>query len=649
MQLTLAPVFTDHMVLQQGLPVPIWGTAAPEAAISVTFGKQRLSARADLQGQWKLALAPLAASPEPAELVVTAATPGQPETRLICRDVLVGEVWIASGQSNMEWTVALSNHGSQEIAAANYHEIRLFTVPKRIALEPKTDIPGGLGWRVCQPDTIGEFSAVAYFFGRELHRRLKGGVPIGLINSSYGGTPAEAWTSRDALLAEPGTRDLVENMERTMVEQQHHQAEYQAKLQALENGIRDNANLGLACGWAGPEEPACPEQGGWKDMPIPSKWQTRGLNFSGILWFRKVVDVPAPWAGKDLQLSIGATDKSDVTYFNGTQVGSLTMQERQDAWSVYRTYTVPGKLVRAGRNMIAVRVHSDKYDGGMTGPVAALHLSCPTSSATAPLPLDGIWRYAVEANYGLVDIPMVPLGPDNPNTPCCLFNGMITPVLPYALRGAIWYQGCSNVGRAPQHRILFPTLIRDWRRRWGQENLPFNFVQLANYLGTFDHPTDSQWAELRETQTQTLSVPHTGMAVTIDIGEANDIHPRNKQDVGLRLALSALHQTYGHQDVVPSGPRFRAAQCEGAKMRLAFDHAAGGLVCRGPEVQGFAVAGADGKYVWAQAAIAGDTVVVSSPAVPKPQRVRYAWADNPLCNLYNQAGLPMVPFRTSQD
>ncbi|MEI8194919.1 MAG: sialate O-acetylesterase [Phycisphaerae bacterium] len=645
MQFALAPVFTDHMVLQQGLPVPIWGSAAPDAAIRVTFGTQRLSTKADPKGHWKIALSPLDASSKPAELVVTAAQSGGPETRLVCKDVLVGEVWIGSGQSNMEWPVSLSNDGAAEMAAANHPQIRLFTVPKRIASQPETDIPGGLGWLVCGPETVAPFSAVAYFFGRELHRRL--GVPVGLINSSYGGTPAEAWTSREGILGEPGVRSIVEDYERNLPQLKNWQEEYQREFKALDDKTRDTVNLGLARGWAGPAEPTGAEGGEWKDMPLPGKWQARNLNFSGILWFRKTVEVPAEWAGQDLQLSIGATDKSDVTYFNGTQVGSLTMQERQDAWSVLRTYTVPGKLVKAGRTVIAVRVHSDKYDGGMTGPSKVMNLSCPTSKNTTRIPLDGTWRYAVEANYGLVKIPVAPPGPDNPNTPCCLFNGMITPLLPYALRGAIWYQGESNADRARQHRILFPTLIKDWRRHWGLENLGFYFVQLANYMVTFDQPTESQWAELRESQTQTLSVPHTGMAVAIDIGEANDIHPRNKQDVGLRLALSALYQTYGRKEIVPSGPLLREWKREGQTVRVSFNYAAGGLVCRGAEVRGFAVAGPDGNFVWAKAVITDADVIVSSPTVPDPQAVRYAWADNPDCNLYNQAGLPAVPFQTN--
>jgi len=639
MQLTLAPVFTDNMVLQQGMPVPVWGMTEAGATVTVRFAGQEKKAKSAADGRWLVRLAPLSASSAPQRLEISAQRGRGRPVRTELQNVLVGEVWICSGQSNMEWPLSLTRNAEAEIAGAAFPGIRLCTVPKRSVEQPATDIPG-CTWSICAPDSVPTFSAVGYLFGRELHSRL--GVPIGLINSSWGGTVAEAWVSREGLLGQAELREMVEKHERDLPNLELVRAGWRAEIAKIEERTKDTGDTGWPRGWADLPESA----GVWQDMDLPSIWQSRGLNFSGILWFRKTVEVPDAWAGKDLRLAVGATDKSDITYFNNVKVGSVTIQERPDAWSFRRTYTVPGSLVRAGRNVIAVRVHSDKFAGGMTGPADSMHLCCPELPETAPMPLAGSWRYAIEATYGLVQLPPEPPGPGNPNYPSALFNGMISPLCPFAMRGAIWYQGESNADRPRQYRVLFPTLIRDWRRALGQDSLAFYFVQLANYLAVLPQPAESRWAELREAQMLALRLPHTGMAVIIDIGDEQDIHPRNKQDVGLRLALNALHQTYGHQEVVPCGPLFKEARREGRAFRVTFDHVGGGLECRGKELQGFAVAGADGKFVWAEAHLDGETVVVADPTVPDPVAVRYAWADNPVCNLYNRAGLPAAPFRS---
>jgi sialate O-acetylesterase len=637
MNLKLADVFSDHLVLQSGRPVPVWGWAPPGAGVQVHFADQTQSATADASGRWKVRLDALPACSDPHNLVVEASNG---KRQLTIHDVVVGEVWICSGQSNMEWPVGLSNDAKQEINAARYPLIRLLTVPNQIACQPQTKLDG-IAWQVCSPATIASFTAAGYFFGRALFRRLN--VPIGLINSSWGGTVAEAWTSREALLTMPEFREIITSRDNNPSDLEKLKAAYDKQMDAIKERTRDTGNTGWAKGWADIQGP----QGQWKDMDLPEIWQRReGLNFSGVLWFRKELELPAEWAGQDLRLVIGACDKSDITYFNNTQVGSVTMQDRPDAWNFLREYTVPGRLVRPGRNVIAVRVHSDMYDGGMTGPAALMELACPVRPALPPIPLAGPWRYAVEQNYGLVTVPPDPNGQ---NTPRRLFNAMIAPLTLFAMRGAIWYQGEGNADRARQYRTLFPTLIRAWRRHWHQDDFQFLFVQLANYMAARREPAESQWAELREAQTMALQLPNTGMAVTIDIGDAKDIHPRNKQDVGLRLALSALADVYKVPGVVGSGPLFREARREGSALRVLFTHAAGGLVCRGSELQGFAVAGADRKFVWAQARIDGDAVLVSSPSVPEPTAVRYAWADNPCCNLYNTAGLPASPFRTDSE
>lgn len=631
----IASVFTSGMVLQQGISVPVWGTAKPGLGVTVRFAGQEVLAAADTTGSWMAHLRPLVANATSATLEIIASD----GSHLSLSNVLVGEVWVCSGQSNMQWVLANSIQGNKEVAAAEFPAIRLFTVPNRSSGMPEANVSGAK-WNVCSPNNAANFSAVGFFFGRELYRRLK--VPIGLINTSWGGTLAEAWTSREGLSGDPAVRDIVENFERNQPELLERHTAWSREVSAMEEGIRDTSNARFCDGWAGLAEPA----GTWSDMELPGTWQSKGCNHSGIFWFRKTVELPAAWAGKDLLLSIGATDKSDVTYFNNEQVGSVTMAERQDAWSFRRTYTVPGKWVKDGKNVIAVRVHSEKYAGGMTGPSEVMNLSCPARGDAAVIPLAGTWRYAIEANYGLVELPAEPVGPGHQHSPCGLFNGMIAPLLPYAIRGAIWYQGESNADRAVQYQSLFSTMIRDWRRAWGQGDFGFYFVQLANYMARHALPMESHWAELREAQRMTLAVPHTGMAVAIDIGEEGDIHPRNKQDVGLRLALNALNQTYGHRTVVPCGPLFRSAAREKSSLRISFDGADGGLVCRGEKLQGFAIAGADHRFVWASAIIEGEQVVVSSPEVSQPEAVRYAWADNPAANLYNAAGLPASPFRS---
>ena len=632
----IASVFTSGMVLQQGVAVPVWGTAIPGRKVTVRFAEQEKASITDTEGRWKVMLDSLTACADPRTLQISSTHNQQPIT---LHDVLVGEVWVCSGQSNMQWPVAGSNRGAEEVRAANFPEIRLFTVPNVPSGEPESNIAGA-AWSVCSPDTISPFSAVAYFFGRELHRRLK--VPIGLINTSWGGTVAEAWTSWGTLSGDPSLRGIVENFERDLPRLAQRREAWSRDFKALEEQISDKGNTKYSEGWAGPAEP----DGNWADMELPGIWQGKGLNFSGILWFRKTIEIPAGWAGKDLNLAIGATDKSDTTYFNNEQVGSVTMADRLDSWSLLRTYTVPGKLVRAGRNVIAVRVHSDKYAGGMTGPEDVMKVFCPACGGDPVISLAGTWRYAVEENYGLVQIPVEPVGPGHQNAPSALFNGMIAPLLPYAIRGAIWYQGESNADRARQYQTLFPLMIRDWRRAWGQGDFSFYFVQLANYMAQQAQPSESQWAELREAQTMALALPNTGMAVAIDIGDAGDIHPGNKQDVGLRLAFNALNQTYGLREVMPCGPLFRLVSRDGASLRLSFDFVGRGLVCRGEALQGFAIAGEDGRFVWATATIENEQVVVSSPGVSHPKVVRYAWADNPVASLYNRDGLPASPFRT---
>jgi sialate O-acetylesterase len=640
MTFRLAGIFTDHMVLQRDVPLPVWGWAKAGGTVEVSLAGHTAKAAVNATGSW---LVTLPAMPAGGPFVLEARC-GAESVRL--RDVLIGEVWICSGQSNMQWAVRdiPIPTRAEEIAAAGHPQIRLFTVPVRAELTPQPDVTGA--WKVCSPESMAEFSAVGYYFGRHLHREL--GIPVGLINTSLGGTPCESWTSREALLSKPVLRPMIEIMDALLADPEiveKYKADYEKSVKAAIPV--DAGNTGFVKGWADPAT----DVREWPIMRLPQVWQKAGHNYSGVFWFRKEVMLPEEWAGKDLTLRIGPCDKCDITYFNNTRVGGLTMDERADAWETPRVYTIPGSLVRAGRNVIAVRVFSYMYVGGIHGEASQFSIAPAHASGRAPIALAGDWSYQVEQNFGLVQLPPMPPPPPmagNGNTPTSLFNAMIAPLIPYGIRGAIWYQGESNADRGEEYRTLFPAMIADWRKRWGLGDFPFYFVQLANYDRASDGPEPGEcpWAELREAQLMTLALPNTGMAVAIDIGDPVDIHPINKQDVGLRLALNALAKDYGQKDRVYSGPLYRGMKAEGGAIRLHFDHVDGGLVAKGGPLKAFAIAGADRKFVWAEAAIEGDTVVVRSPRVSAPRAVRYGWANDPDCHLYNAAGLPASPFRT---
>jgi sialate O-acetylesterase len=478
----LPAVIGDNMVLQRHISVPIWGTADPNEKVTVTLGKQKLIANADKDGKWSVKLKSLNAG-GPYELTVAG------KNKIVLKNVLVGDVWVCSGQSNMQWDVRNSLNADKETAEAKYPMIRFFTVKRVVSDKPLKETEGK--WDECTPETVPGFTAVGYFFGRDLHKSLN--VPIGLIHTSWGGTPAESWTSKETLESDPDFKPILER------------------------------------------------------------------------WDKNVADYPQ--ALKNYQEQLDQWDKDE---------------------------------------------QKAKADG-------------------KPEPKK----------------PNPPGDPKNsPWMPSSLYNAMISPLIPYGIKGAIWYQGESNADRAYQYRKLFPAMITNWRKAWGQVNFPFLFVQLANFMDAKPEPAESAWAELREAQSMTLSLSNTGMAVAIDIGDAKDIHPKNKQDVGHRLALNALAIAHG-RNAEFSGPVYQSMTTVGNQIQLKFRHIGGGLVAKNNEpLKGFAIAGEDHKFVWADAKIDGETVVVWSDKVSQPMAVRYAWADNPVCNLYNKADLPASPFRT---
>jgi sialate O-acetylesterase len=628
-------IIGDNMILQQGVKARLWGMAQPGERVTVTFNGRTEGAITDPHSHWQIFLGPLKAGGPFAITIAGSNT-------LTFKNVLVGDVWICSGQSNMEFPLVNATGGAEAMAQANDPEIHLFTVQKTTAASPLDDVSGH--WVLATPEQVGQFSAVGYFFGREIYQRLK--IPLGLIHTSWGGTPAEAWTSHGALVANADLKPILDRYQMSLEDLPQRRENYKWALAEWEqkNLHADPGNKGQALGLADPAFNATD----WKQMNLPQFFETAGLVIDGAVWFRKEVDVPSAWSGKELALDFPAIDDFDNTYFNGTRVGA-TGNETPNSYAVPRRYTVPGSLVHAGRNVIAVRVFDSAGEGGFGG--AGLMSLVPVGGKeTEAISLAGPWTYKVELSlepkkpdWG--SRPELP-GPTNQNSPTVLYNAMLAPLTPYAIRGAIWYQGESNAGRAYQYRALFPTMIRDWRAAWGEGDFPFYFVQLANWHAAQSEPGDSEWAELREAQTMTLQVPKTGMAVIIDIGDPNDIHPRNKLDVGKRLAAWALSETY-HQKVEPSGPLYDSFTVKDDKIRVQFKHIDGGLrTSDGGPLKGFAIAGADHKFVWANASVEGDAVVVWSKDVARPVAVRYAWADNPVCNLYNAAGLPASPFRT---
>ena len=630
-EVRLPAIISDNMVLQQGMKVRIWGNANAGESVTVNFDKKSASTVADALGRWQVSIGPLNAG-GPAELRVNSLT---------IKNVLVGEVWLCSGQSNMEWPLINTVGGAETVAQANHPEIRLFTVEHHTSETPLNDVEGH--WVVTTPEDAAHFSAVGYFFGRELYQRLK--LPIGLINTSWGGTPAEAWTSHDALASSPELKPILDRYQNSLNALPQTKEAYARALAQWEekNLYLDAGNKGEALGYADPKSSTTD----WPKMDLPKQFETAGLLIDGAVWFRKEVDLPESWSGKDLVLKLTPIDDQDITYFNGTKVGA-TGRETPNSYMVPRKYVVPGSLVHAGRNVIAVRVFDSAGEGGFSRGGAMTIGPAAANGDSQEVSLRGVWDYKVE----LALEPKHPdwgtrpeaVGVSNQNNPSVLYNAMIAPLVLFSIRGAIWYQGESNAGRAYQYRTLFPLMIRNWRSAWGHE-FPFYFVQLANWHANKAEPDESDWAELREAQAMTLREPQTGMAVTIDIGDENDIHPRNKLDVGRRLAAWALAGTYG-QPVVPSGPLFDRFKIEGNQVRLRFKHGAGLKTSDGGPLKGFAIAGEDRRFVWADARIDGDTVIVSSPMVQKPAAVRYGWADNPIANLYNKAGLPASPFRT---
>lgn len=611
---TLPKIFTDNMVLQRDRPLKIWGWADKRESVTISFNGQEVKTKADKNGAWHAELKPMKHG-GPYTMTIVGKSGKQ-----TLENILIGDVWLCSGQSNMEWILNNTNDAEKEIAEANYPKIRLFTVEKSISYLPETVLAGGT-WVECRPETVGNFSAVAYFFGRKLQQELD--VPIGLLHSSWGGTDIQTWISWDVMSQKKAYQDIDLKEKQKMAEEgQKNRDKY---LEALKQ------DKGVSEKWYAPATSI----EGWNEVAIPNEWGATPIgNADGIVWFRKTLNIPDSLAGQPATISLGPVDDEDITYVNGQQVGS------ENDWSRPRVYALKPGLLKAGENTIAVKVTDYQGGGGMVGEPSQLLIDINGQK----FPLDGTWKYktsVLASDFGVQDV-----GPNS--LPSLLYNAMIAPVIDFAIKGVIWYQGENNTYQAYRYRTLFTDLISNWRNKWGYE-FPFLWVQLANFMKPVAQPAESDWAELREAQSMALNLPKTGQAVIIDIGEANDIHPRNKQDVGYRLALSALKVAYD-KDVVYSGPVYESMEVSGDELILTFTHTGSGLATKDKYgyVRGFAVAGEDHQFHWAKAHIEGDNkVVVSSDEVDHPVAVRYAWANNPDdASLYNAEGLPASPFRT---
>lgn len=618
-EVRLPHIFSDNMVVQRDKPVRIWGTADKNEKVEVTFNGQKRTTKANASGQWSVVLQPMAHGG-----AHTLTVKGKSNT-IALNNILIGDVWLCSGQSNMEWTVKDVNNAAMEIASAYHAGIRSFNVVKDMATAPKDDLEGT--WTECSPETVRDFSAVGYFFAKEIYEKT--GIPIGIINSSWGGTDIETWIPEGSFKTLPETFGLrykgtkiADDFESFVKENEKSKQVYEKAL-AGERGIKEQ--------WQNQ-----PIDATWKNIEVPALWETTAIgDADGYVWFKYTFDMPADAAGKKATLQLGTIDDNDITWINGTKVGET------NAYNANRIYEIPAGVVREGSNTITVRVFDGAGGGGFYGSPDKLFILCEGQK----IPLAGEWKYktsVLTSDFGYVNI--------SPNMhPTLLYNAMINPLVPFAIKGVTWYQGENNSGQAYKYRTLFPLMINSWREKWNDE-LPFYWVQLANFMAEDNQPADSEWAELREAQTLTLSVPHTGQATIIDIGDADDIHPRNKQDVGKRLALISLNKDYGQKDVVISGPMFKSMEIKGGKAAISFDYVGGGLFTTNKYgyVNGFAIAGADNKFVWAKAYIDGDKVIVYNETISNPVSVRYAWGNNPDVNLYNKEGLPAVPFRTDK-
>ncbi len=623
-QLKLPGIFGDHMVIQRSQPAPVWGWATPGEKIVVMLNKQSKEAITDRNGQWRTNLDSEPAG-GPFEMIVR----GAKET-IRFQDVMLGEVWLCSGQSNMEFELKKVIHANMEISAAEYPEIRHIKIPNSVSQSPKDDIRIA-AWQICTPEKAGEFTAVGYFFAREIVKRLH--VSVGLINATWGGTMVETWTSRGAFEKSPEFRAMIAAVGDKDVESLAKQKRFllEKQIKTFQKMVPDSIP---ETEWQNPDYSSA----SWPKISVSKIWENQALgleDLDGIVWFRREIMMDSTESNEAATITLGKIDDNDITYLNGVRIGAT------NSYSDDRVYPVPSGILKPGRNILAVRVDDTGGGGGFYGDSTQIYLRTGNRNTF----LGNNWRFRIAKMSGSV----AGFGPND--YPTLLYNAMIHPLIPFGIRGVLWYQGEANTGRAYQYRTAFPLMINDWRSKWGEGNFPFYFVQLASFnAANGNSEKGSDWAELREAQTFSLGTSATGMAVTTDIGEPNDIHPKNKQTVGLRLAAIALNNIYS-QPMEYSGPVYESIAAEGNKMILRFSHTGSGLMVKDKYgyLKGFEIAGSDHHFHYAKAYIENNKIVVYSDDVAQPVSVHYAWSDDAGdANLYNQEGFPAVPFRTDQ-
>lgn len=623
-EIRLPRLIRDSMVMQRDTRLKVWGWATAGEKVKITFNKKSFSTTTDASGKWKMELPAMKAG-GPYTMKIDGSN------HITLKEILIGDVWLCSGQSNMVHQMSLhAVRYADEVANANYPEIRHFWIPNVTNVQaPQEDLPGGY-WKSANPADVGDFSAVAYFFAKDLYQKYH--VPMGLINASWGGTPIEAWMSEESFKEFPNILTTIQKNKDTA-----YINSFSRRISSFNRPVRqEDKGLTGTKPWFDPSY--TPK--GWRNINIPGYWEDQGIrDLDGVVWYRREIDVPASMINTPAKVFLGRIVDADFFYINGKLVGNTTYMYPQ------RRYTVPAGLLKAGKNLFVVRVINNSGKGGFV-PDKPYQLIAGNDTVD----LKGYWHYKV----GQVNIPQRGFGGGGgialQNQPTALFNSMINPITNYSIKGFLWYQGESNTGRADEYAKLQPAMIEDWRRRWNNLNAPFLYVQLPGFMEMSYLPSESQWAQFREAQLKSLSIPNTAMAVAIDLGEWNDIHPDRKKDVGDRLALAAENIAYGDKDVVYSGPLYQSSTIEGNKIVISFSHTGSGLITNdGEELSEFAIAGSDRKFVWAKARIEGNKVIVWNDEITSPVYVRYAWADNPVNpNLYNKEGLPASPFRTDK-
>ncbi|HYF68178.1 MAG TPA: sialate O-acetylesterase [Ohtaekwangia sp.] len=632
-QVRLPKLISDGMVLQRNTKITVWGWASAGEKVTITFAGKNYKATTTPAGTWKLELREMKAG-GPYTMTISG------KNTIEIKDILIGDVWLCAGQSNMVHQLDIHDVTyADDIASANYQAIRHFKIPTKALLSgPGEDIGDG-AWQLAVSEDVRPFSAVAYFFARKLYGKYK--VPIGLINASVGGTPIESWISAEGYKAFPEKLKIIEENKDTAFVRRHSGNPFSAN---RKSPASSDKGLQGETPWYDPD--FTPKN--WRSINIPGYWEDQGIkDLNGVVWYRREIEIPKSMAGEKARVFLGRIIDADQLYINGKEVGRTTYQYPQ------RRYNVPAGVLKEGKNTFVIRITNNSGKGGFV-PDKPYYIF----NGADTVDLKGYWQYKVGEVFVPFDFSALSKqNEDEPKTrrinpqnePTALYNGMVGPLIQYPVKGVLWYQGESNTGRPEEYTDFMKALVNGWRTVYKNLDLPFIYAQLPSFMEVTYLPSESNWAAFRESQLKALSIPHTAMTVNIDLGEWNDIHPDNKKDVGERMALAAQKLVYG-EDVVYSGPLYKAYKIEGNKVIISFTHVGSGLITDdGEELSEFAIAGEDKKFVWANAKIEGNNVIVWSDEVSNPKYVRYAWADNPdNPNLYNTEGLPASPFRIGE-